>query len=131
LLFLPPAPESDSDFRLASLEQSLSSGIVVGFRADRGDLVTGTNTLVVVVIDPGGQRYQQLVSFAVTGSAAAANDAVRLPVATGRKSVRDPAVSPGGIDLHLHPKAVGNRLKPGRDSFVRNSALHLQGFRRN
>lgn len=115
----------------ANLEQSLSSGIVVRFRADRGDLVTGTNTLVVVVIDPGGQRYQQLVSFAVTGAATAGNDVVRLPVATGRKPVRNPAGSPGSIDLHLHPKAVGDRLKPSRDSFVRNSALHLQGFRRN
>jgi hypothetical protein len=114
----------------AELEQTLPPGTTIRFRADRGTLVTGTNTLLVVVLDPGGQRYQQAVSFAVTAAVAAPSDGVRLPPVPGRKPGGNPKSTPARIDLHFDARVLGDRLKAAGDFIAHSSTLTLREFRR-
>jgi hypothetical protein len=115
----------------AELEQTLPPGTTIRFRADRGALVTGTNTLLAVVLDPGGQRYQQAVSFGVTAAAAAPpGDGVKLPAVPGRKPSGNPRPAPTRIDLHFDAKALGDRLKLAGDFIAKNSTSTLREFRR-
>jgi hypothetical protein len=64
------------------LLQTLPPGLTLKFCADRAHLDPGINTLAVIVIDPGGHRYQQVVSFSVTKDAKET-----LPAHFDRKSV--------------------------------------------
>jgi hypothetical protein len=48
-----------------ALAAQLPAGTELHFSIPLGDLTEGTNTLTVVAIDRGGQRYEQIVSFAV------------------------------------------------------------------
>jgi hypothetical protein len=115
----------------AELEQTLPPGTTIRFGAERGTLVTGTNTLLVVVLDPGGQRYQQAVSFGVTAAAAAPpGDGVKLPAVPGRKPGGNPKSIPSRVDLHFDAKALGDRLKLAGDFIAKNSTSTLREFRR-
>jgi hypothetical protein len=114
----------------ADVEQTLSPGITIRFRADLGHLLSGTNTLVVVVVDPGGQRYQQVVSFGVAVVATAPDSRAKLPVLPGHAPSGRPASTPTGIGLHFDTKAVRDRLEKGQSFISQHSALHLQQFRR-
>jgi hypothetical protein len=92
-------------------------------------LVFGTNTLAVVVIDPGGQRYQQVVSFGVARTTRpGAGDVVAvLPALPGRIS-RPPASMRRGVDLHFEAALVADRLKASEAFVKHHSATQAQTF---
>jgi len=113
-----------------SLQQDLLSGIAVQFLARRGQLIVGTNSLAVVVIDPAGKRYQQVVSFGILPSVTALQDGARLPAAPGRREAGDPVVPSQGIDLHFNSQALLGRLKDARSSFDQGSAAHFATFKK-
>jgi hypothetical protein len=113
-----------------ALEATLPPGLTISFTATRDSLVVGTNTLAVVVIDPGGQRYQQAVSFAVTAPPKRIDGKVpTLPALPGRLKSGNPAQPPKGIDLHFNQRALADRLKSGRELFAKKSAAHFSQFR--
>jgi hypothetical protein len=112
----------------AALETALPSGTSVRFRVERGDLVVGINTIAAVIVDPGGRRYQQIVSFVVAG-AAPAPVGVKLPALPGRKPARSPAVTASGLDAHLDAKGFAAKVKTNRDAFTRLAATKLQDRR--
>jgi len=114
----------------SNLEQNLAPGTAVQFRADRGNLLVGTNTLMVVVIDPGGVRYQQVVSFGVTAPVDLPSSAIpKLPLLPGRASPK-PVPAPNQIDLHFNANLIADRLKKGQAFLTQHSVQHLQEFRR-
>jgi len=114
----------------SSLEETLSPGTSIQFHVDRDHLVTGTNTLVVVVIDPGGHRYQQVASFGVTAPAVAGNDEPKLPALPGRKRIGRPGIPPGAIDLHFNRGLLANKVKKGQAFLAQHSAQLLKDFRK-
>jgi hypothetical protein len=113
----------------AAFQASLPAGISIEFRVARSHLAVGSNTLVAVVIDPGGQRYQQAVSFAVTAPGNAVNPKVPvLPPLPGRPKSSEPTAPPGGIDMHLSRDVLANRLEAGRTVFAKQAAAHFQNL---
>ena len=115
----------------AALEQTLPPGTTVQFRADLVNLVIGTNTLAVVVIDPGGQRYQQVVSFGVAVVSAVPSEGAKLPAPPWRKPSGNAASPPASIDLHFNNSVIADRLKKAQTFLTEHSSLHLQEFRRH
>jgi len=105
----------------AGLEAALPPATTIQFRADLRHLISGTNTLVVLVIDPGGQRYEQVVSFGVTAAAGAPDDGPALPTAPGRGPQGKVAPNPTGIDLHFDRKAIADRLAEGKKFIFQHS----------
>jgi len=112
------------------LAAQLPSGTEISFSIALGDLTQGTNTLTVVVIDRGGTRYQQIVSF---GVAAPPRDRpgkppIRLPDRPGivPRPVRPPvvpAVGAGAANPNLAKLAkASSRVKD-------DAARKLIGFR--
>jgi hypothetical protein len=112
----------------ADLEQSLPAGTTIAFRAPRRNLLAGTNTLIVVVADPDGIRYQQNVSFGVTTTPVRA-DGVKLPSTVEPRPNDQPASTRSALDLQFDRVALAQRLKQGKAFLARHSALQLQAFR--
>jgi hypothetical protein len=113
-----------------SLQQELPPGTAVQFLARRGQLMVGTNSLAVIVIDPAGKRYQQVVSFGILPTDPVLKDGARLPAAPGRKDAGSPVLPPRGIDLHFNSQGLLDRLKEARASLDRSSAAHLAAFKK-
>ncbi len=85
-----------------ALAATLPAGTEISFAIPLRDLTEGTNTLTVVVVDRGGHRYEQIVSFGVAAplrDRPGAPPAIRLPGRPGaitRPSVpAKPAVGAG------------------------------------
>ena len=56
----------NSGSRINDFLKDRIAGILLQFRIELSELIAGVNVLTVVVIERGGQRHQQNVSFAVT-----------------------------------------------------------------
>jgi hypothetical protein len=110
--------------------QALPPGITLQFDVGIERLAEGSNTLAVVVIDPDGQRYQQVVSFAVVGHPKIKRPAPTLP--TVKPAVdRKPIANKDRIDLHFQAKAIGARVEAGRAFVEQHAITRLQGLRPN
>jgi hypothetical protein len=115
----------------AALESTLPPGTTLTMRIDRGQpLVAGTNTLVVVVLDPGGQRYQHSVGFCVSAPGRDRRPGARLPTTPDRRPSRNPAARPNGLDVHFDPDALAARQRRNQDLMKEHVASHLPGFPR-
>ncbi len=114
------------------LQQTLPAGTTLEFRADRAHLVPGTNTLVVVVIDPGGQRYQQAVSFGVTSAPRKGKQTpgARLPEVPGRKQKSTPALPANRISELYDRDLIASRLKKGQDFLAKRTEQHIKDLHR-
>jgi hypothetical protein len=104
----------------ADLLRHLPAGVALRLRVEPADMVAGTNTLAVVVIDPGGRRYQHVVSFGVT-PAMTTRPGARLPTAPGRRPHSAPPPPPNGIDLHFDGSIIAERVKSAREALARRS----------
>lgn len=114
-----------------SLEDTLPAGTTLRMRIDRGrSLAAGTNTLVVVVLDPGGQRYQHSVGFCVTAPSRDRRPGARLPSAPNRRPSRDPAARRNELDVHFDPDALALKARRNQDAMKQHVAGHLTGFPR-
>jgi hypothetical protein len=112
----------------AALEESLPAGTTIEFRASRANLLAGTNTLIVVVVDPDGIRYQQIVSFGVT-TTPVRTDGAKLPSVVEQPPDDQPASTRSTLDLQFDRAALAQRLKQGKAFLARHAALQLQAFR--
>ena len=76
-------------------------------------------------IDPGGQRYQQVVSFGVVapGKPTAARLCFEHPPWGAERQTRRRAT---GIAAHFNAKAVGQQLNVARQFIDRQAAQHFQ-----
>jgi hypothetical protein len=108
-----------------------AAGTLLEFIAGRDHLIAGTNTLVVVVIDPGGQRSQQVVSFGVTAARkkGASLPGARLPELPGRKSKGAPALPAIRIAEYYNRALIAKRLNKGEEFMTRHSAQWLRESR--
>jgi hypothetical protein len=88
------------------LSQTLPPGITLNFCADRAHLEPGINTLAVTVIDPGGHRYQQVVSFSTSADGG--------PIPSGNP-----------IAAHFRGSLIAGRLKDGQKFITRRSKKKL------
>jgi hypothetical protein len=113
------------------LATHVPAGTQVSFVLPLASLTQGTNTLTVVVIDRGGTRYQQIVSF---GAAAPARDRpgkppIRLPdrpgIAVGRPRVPVAPAIGAGAAASLEKLAKATALVKD------DAARTLVRFRRN
>lgn len=115
--------------RRARLEQGLPAGLTIRFRIAARRLQAGTNSMIVVVIDPNGRRYQQAVSFAVTAGAKGPGNRVRLPPMAGLAPGGTPVTPKAGIGLHFDAAAIASRVAQGRREMQARSKKHLVAFR--
>jgi hypothetical protein len=103
------------------MKQLLPPGITLRFQASLDELAAGINTLAVAVIDPGGQRYEQAISFAVAPPPKLDHPpvGVRLPARPGNKPTVGPAIRADRIPLHYDQNLLMKRLKKARPSSSR------------
>ena len=79
--------------RMSAIGSHLPPGLDLLFTVEMKDLIQGSNALAVVMIDRGGRRYEQVVSFGVSAPPAPPRPGsvvVRLPVRGKRAGGKEP-----------------------------------------
>lgn len=105
------------------VHQTLPPGISLEFEVRRHKLAAGTNTVAVVVIDLGGQRYEQVVSFGAVGSRSNGTGP-RLPTMRATMS-SNPAPTKDNIGVHFDTKTIEARLHKGSSFVIERASHHL------
>jgi hypothetical protein len=86
--------------RISRLLQDRLTGVLIEFDLDLDGLVQGVNALTVVVIEKGGNRHQQNVTFTVAKPAA-----IRPPRLPGGSVIRPTVTLSGAVTKPKKPRA--------------------------
>ena len=116
-----------------ALASQLPAGTEIAFTLPLRDLMEGTNTLAVVVVDRGGRRYEQIVSFGVAAPPRIRPDAplpVRLPPRPGTTAdARSAVPARPSFGLAASPVKIKDDLAKA-SSYVKSQATrNLVAFR--
>jgi hypothetical protein len=120
---LPGRPFGQS--KRARFAQGLPSGTTIRFRPNADQLQVGSNSVVAIVVDPNGQRYQHAVTFGVPARKKVPGSGVRLPGIPGRPVPARPTLRRNKIDLHLDREAVDDRLRDSKHHFTEHTRKRL------